>query len=195
MFRFKNHPDGLPFLHDQLFTLEWKSEEYKWLLLHYVNGQKKSWYRRTERQYRFRRWAIRKATGTYSNLSNFESPRIVVYLFRWYFAWPKKVVISLQVNRLSTEIPALHTATPVPEVFSLAANYAVEEPEILIKQASFSPSTLDISAPSINVHVEAIKNTPAIDWPISNWMEKGLITEETLTYDRIEKLNNQPNHA
>jgi hypothetical protein len=100
MFQFKNHPLNIPFEHNKLFTLEWQSLKCKWLLIHYVNNEKKRWYKRTERPYRFRRWFFRKATGNFSNLANFHSQKIEVYLFKWYISWPRKITIPLIVKRL-----------------------------------------------------------------------------------------------
>ena len=100
--------------HDKGFTLSWSGLNVRWVLVHFVNGQRKPWYKRTERPYRFRRWFIRKGEDSFSNIANVNEPRLTLYFFSWYIAFPKKIVVPMQVHALRVREP--ETAVYPPEV-------------------------------------------------------------------------------
>jgi hypothetical protein len=100
--------------HDKGFTLSWSGLNARWVLVHFVNGQRKPWYKRTERPYRFRRWFIRKGEDSFSNIANVNEPRLTLYVFSWYIAFPKKIVVPMQVNALRVREP--ETVVYPPEV-------------------------------------------------------------------------------
>lgn len=195
MFNFKNQPENLPFLHDKLFTLEWNLKGYKWILIHFVNGQKKRWYHRTERPYRFHRWFLRKPKGDFSNLANYDYPKIEIYLFAWYLAWPRKVVIPMKVNRLVTQDFSFHTDTPNPKYvpFSLECNQ--RKPDINLASIAVATNDTGLLSPAINLIPLQLSCSIECDWPIANWMEQGLVNERILTYEYLQKLKKLPNHA
>lgn len=114
IFRFINQPNNLPFQHNSLFKIEWQVADCKWLLIRYYNNEKKRWYKRTERSYRFRRWFLGKPSGTFSNLVNFHSPKIEFYIFSWYIAWPTKITIPIKVSRLSVKSPVIECDSGIP---------------------------------------------------------------------------------
>jgi hypothetical protein len=151
VFQFKNHPIGLPFQHNGLFTLEWESVKCKWLLIHYVNNEKKRWYKRTERPYRFRRWFFRKASGTFSNLANYKSPQIDVYIFAWYIAWPRKITIPIHVNRLLVESFQVKVKQEDPNLFNT-------DPSIISQSLKFDTS----NGPSIMNKVNINQYEPTL---------------------------------
>jgi hypothetical protein len=94
-----------PHWHDKGFTLLWSGLNARWVLVHFKNGQSKRWYKRTERSYRFKRWFIRKGEDSFSNLANIHSPKVTLYVFRWIFSFPRKMVIPMQVNALRVREP------------------------------------------------------------------------------------------
>ncbi|MFM9051804.1 MAG: hypothetical protein ACKOKF_05735 [Bacteroidota bacterium] len=195
MFRLKNSPGNLPLQHDQLFTLEWELKGYKWLLIRYHNGQKKKWYRSTERPYRFKRWFFGKQQGSFSNLANLFSPKIEAYLFPWYLSWPKKITIPLQVSRLSAEQFSIQTTdiynTPSAPATSTTA------PQIVPVSMPITPTALNISptipSPGIKKEVHAL--VPQCDYPISEWIRQGIITESNFDPNTIIRLTNPSNHV
>lgn len=194
MFRFKNHPEGLPFLHDKLFTLEWELDNCKWLLIHYRNGQRKKWYRSTERPYRFKRWFARKSNGEFFNLANIDSPKLVLYLFSGYVSWPRKVVIAMQVNRLTTT--STHVSVETQNDFPVVPHVKINRPFFNSKALSLSIPKMMIS-PSVEMTVLPIPIDYApmdCDWPISQWIENNRINDSPIDSSLLNKLSKSTNH-
>jgi hypothetical protein len=102
--------------HDKGFTLQWDYPEAKFVLVHFRNGQKKRWYKRTERAYRFKRWFLRKGTDSFSNIANYNAPFITLYLFSWYISFPQKVIVPMNVGALKVHEPESLFAMPVARV-------------------------------------------------------------------------------
>ena len=77
-----------------------------WLvLLNFDNGERKPWYRRTERPYRFRRWFFRKGKGRFQNIANFLNPEIKLYVFRGFSPFPEKIIVPMDVRLLRVREP------------------------------------------------------------------------------------------
>lgn len=195
MFRFKNQSDDLPFFHDKLFTLTWDYEGYKWLAVRYVNSQRKRWYRRTERPYRFRRWFFRKAQGSFSNLANIDSPLIELYLFSWYLAWPRKVVIPMRVVRMKPNVPAILVNSPVVEIPALHPVTRLSPARIVIpevKPCLQSPRTAGFN---MDVLSPILPGALHCDWPVADWLEQGLVDRNRLDYETLQTLNQTSAYA
>jgi hypothetical protein len=107
--------------HDKGFSLQWDYPEVKFVLVHFKNGQKKRWYKRTERAYRFKRWFLRKSKDSFSNIANYNSQFITLYLFSWYILFPKKVIVPMNVGALKVYEPESLFAMPVANVKDLGA--------------------------------------------------------------------------
>jgi len=105
--QFTNNNSGV-FWHDKLFVLNWNLDA-KWVLVHFRNGQKKRWWKRTERPYRFKRWFVKSAVDSFSNLANYQSPFVTLYVFHSYFPWPQKIRIPMQVHRFQTKYMPVQT--------------------------------------------------------------------------------------
>jgi hypothetical protein len=105
--------------HDKGFTLQWDYPEVKFVLVNFRNGQKKRWYKRTERSYRFKRWFLRKSKDSFSNIANYNSQFITLYLFSWYISFPKKVIVPMNVGALKVHEPESLFAMPVAIVEDL----------------------------------------------------------------------------
>lgn len=108
--------------HDKGFTLQWDYPEVKFVLVHFRNGQKKRWYKRTERAYRFKRWFLRKGKDSFSNIANYNAPFITLYLFSWYISFPQKVIIPMNVGALKVHEPESLFAMPVASVKDLSTD-------------------------------------------------------------------------
>jgi hypothetical protein len=193
MFQFTRHSEKLPFLHDQLFTLQWNIPRCKWILIHYVNSQRKPWYKRTERPYRFRRWFFRRAQGSFSNLANIREPRITVYVFRFLISFPRKVVIPLRIGRmdinqnlLTTVIPDVHhqVSKPILQQHALSVMHVSPALSNLNLDLSASAPHLNISSPDINTECS---------WPVADWIEQGILHKDNLHL--LQHPENLPYHA
>jgi hypothetical protein len=98
MFQFSNKSNF--FWHDKSFQLLWSYKDCLFVVVHYKNSQKKSWYRSTERNYRFQRFFIKKNVDKFSNIANIASPKVVLYLFYWFILFPKKIIIPMNVKKV-----------------------------------------------------------------------------------------------
>jgi hypothetical protein len=186
MFQFKNQPANLSFLHDKLFTLEWELPLFKWVLIYYVNGQKKVWYKKTERPYRFKRWFRRKPTDSFSNLANFKCPYITIYLFKHWISWPKKVVIPMKVNHLTIDDLPLQSD---PLSISISpSNITIDKfrpPNQLPKgEILLAPPSINFNAPLVLSH--ATFDFPKCHWNVAEIHDKGLPIAENYTFEQIE---------
>jgi hypothetical protein len=117
--------------HDKGFTLQWDYPEVKFVLVNFRNGQKKRWYKRTERAYRFKRWFLRKGKDSFSNIANYNAQFITLYLFSWYISFPKKVIVPMNVGALKVHEPESLFAMPVANVKDLNADMVPPTSQII----------------------------------------------------------------
>ncbi|MFM2134912.1 MAG: hypothetical protein RL021_312 [Bacteroidota bacterium] len=195
MFQFKNHSDALPFYHDKLFTLTWDIKGYKWLAIRYVNSQRKRWYRRTERPYRFKRWFFRKAQGSFSNLANFDSPCIELYLFSWYLAWPRKLVIPMRVIRIEAMSPAILVNSPTVTLPPLQPVIRSCSAAIIIPEVDCNLPAPRIDGFNLQVVSQELRASITCDWPVTDWLEKGMVDRNRLDYETLQTLNQTSAYA
>lgn len=195
MFRFINHPQGASFMHGKLFTLEWQLQGYKWLLIRYYNGQRKKWYRRTERPYRFKTWFFGKRAGSFSNIANYQSPKIEVFLFRWYLAWPKKLVIAMPVYRLATHsfsVSTKHISQP-PTPSAPSTKTPLLSP--LAPSVSTTPQSVTTTIPHPDIQINTSPSTPICHWPVSDWIRQGIINDNNQDFHSLQELTNTEKHV
>ena len=77
-----------------------------WLvLISFDNGERKAWYRRTERPYRFQRWFWRKGKDQFQNIANVRSPEVILFVFKGFSPSPEKIVVPMDVRLLRVREP------------------------------------------------------------------------------------------
>jgi hypothetical protein len=135
--------------HDKGFTLSWSGLNARWVLVHFVNGQRKPWYKRTERPYRFRRWFIRKGEDSFSNIANVNEPRLTLYVFSWYIAFPKKIVVPMHVHAIKVREPEMSIYPPEVKP-SIPLMHTAEI------AAQVNMPALDVINPAINIRLAKI---------------------------------------
>lgn len=91
--------------HGKGFSLSWDFSPAWLVLVHFVNGESKPWYRRTERPYRFRRWYFRKARDRFRNLASFRHPYVTLYVFSGFSLLPRKIIVPMDVRILRVREP------------------------------------------------------------------------------------------
>lgn len=150
------------------------------MLIYYLNGQRKPWYKRTERPYRFRRWFLRGSTGTFSNLANISEPRITVYVFRYYICFPKKVVIPMRIVRM--DIKHQRIGTQLAQVHPSLEKLRLHDLNFREKAAALEVSSLDIhpELPLLHVQLSGLLLQTECAWPVASWIEKGILTPDNL---------------
>jgi hypothetical protein len=140
--------------HDKGFTLSWSGLNARWVLVHFVNGQRKPWYKRTERPYRFRRWFIRKGEDSFSNISNVNDPKLTLYVFSWYITFPKKIVVPMQVHALRVREPEPAIFPPevkpaLPNLQKAIIAARVHKPDMAVLNSTTEIKSSKTSLPSI----------------------------------------------
>jgi hypothetical protein len=107
--------------HGKGFTLSWDFSPAWMVLVHFINGESKPWYRRTERPYRFRRWFFRKGRDRFRNLASFRHPYVTLYVFSGFSLLPRKIVIPMDVRILRVREPEAIFLRPAPRPASPVA--------------------------------------------------------------------------
>lgn len=165
--------------HDKGFTLQWDYPEVKFVLVNFRNGQKKRWYKRTERAYRFKRWFLRKGKDSFSNIANYNAQFITLYLFSWYISFPKKVIVSMNVGALKVHEPESLFAMPAANVKDLNADLVhpsshliQPKPPAFINGIILKNEGLVFSHSIENRLSESFNNYNEINYPI---LEKNII--------------------
>ena len=165
--------------HDKGFTLQWDYPEVKFVLVHFRNGQKKRWYKRTERAYRFKRWFLRKGNDSFSNIANYNAPFVTLYLFTWYISFPKKVIIPMNVGALKVHEPESLLAKPVANIKDLSADMVHPSSQIIHPQPPTFTSGILLKNEELvlglsleNRLSESFNNYNEINYPI---LEKNII--------------------
>jgi len=188
MFHFKNHPDNLPFLHGELFTLEWAILNVKWVLVFFRNGQTKPWYKKVERPYRFQRWFRKKANDSFSNLANFRHPYVVLYVFPRLVSWPKRIIVPMQVNHLSIHDLPLQTSNQPLRVSRPNVSIDVKLPPYFPVLNSIYKKKLTVFFGAPTFELNTSLTYPECDWSISDMHESGLLTHENYTFDFLQNI-------
>ena len=130
--------------HDKGFTLNWGYSDVKFVLVYFKNGQKKRWYKRTERPYRFKRWFLRKSEDSFSNIANYNSPEVTLYLFNWYILFPRKVIVPMDVKVLRVREPEAIMAHPLANVFEVNLKNNLKPPKIIQPCISKTSMCIDV---------------------------------------------------
>jgi hypothetical protein len=173
--------------HDKGFTLTWDFPDTKWVLLRFINGQKKPWYKFTERKYRFKRWFFLNNPGKFSNIANIESPRVVLYAFPWYISIPKKVVIPMNVQHLVLETMPLQMQDIPLHVNNALPPETHSQIRTRVPQLTVSIPT-SISPPQIKMALPEIQMTEQFSFHCSDWLETGAINSQNINVLTLKTL-------
>jgi hypothetical protein len=100
-----------PLWHQKAFSIRLNISEAKRILIWYHNGNRKPWWLRTDRAYRFRRLTWLKAPFVFRSIANENSQGLILWVFTGWLTLPKKIFVPLKVGRLSLLQPNLNTLT------------------------------------------------------------------------------------
>ena len=164
--------------HDKGFTLQWDYPEAKFVLVHFRNGQKKSWRKKTERSYRFKRWFLRKGKDSFSNIANYNAPFITLYLFTSYISFPQKVILSMNVGALKVHEPVSLFAMPVAKVKDLSAD--------LVHPSS---KLMHPKPPAFTKGIRFKNEGPVLGHSIENILSESFNNYNDVNYPILEKNN------
>ena len=113
--------------HGKGFTLRWDFPNAWLVLVHFHNVEKKAWYRRTERAYRFQRWFLKKGKDQFQNLANFRKPEMCLFVFQGFSPFPEKIHIPMDVRILRVQEPEAVMSRPWAKPLIVPANIKLSE--------------------------------------------------------------------
>lgn len=134
--------------HGKGFSLDWNFPGAWLVLIHFDNGERKAWHRRTERAYRFRRWFFKNGKDRFQNIANFKKPEICLYVFKGFSPFPEKIRLPMEVRLLRVREPEASIQRPQAAKFSNAVKIA-------------RPS-IKAEMPDVKVRIPAVQLRPSI---------------------------------
>jgi hypothetical protein len=203
MFHFKENNNQ--FYHEQKFTLQWNFPEARWVIVRYVNGNKRVvlpivtdsskevvdgseykilnfllWLSRKKiRSYRYKRLFFRKAVDEFTNIANYRSQHIKLYVIGSKFPWFKTVNVPMHVTLFRIEESNLnvHAEEPRlahPTMTARGASVEVNESDVSIENSNFK-----VVIPNMNTQNEVEFTSPLLNQSINQLIASGMISEET----------------
>lgn len=203
MYQFKDNNNR--FYHEQKFTLQWNFPEARLVVVRYVNGNKRVvlsiitdsskqvidgskyrfanaffWmFRKKIRSYRYSRLFVRNAQDEFSNIANFRSQYIKLYIIGSKFPWLKVVNVPMHVTLLRIEESNLNVHVEElrlahPSMNTRVANVDVNQSDVSIENSNFK-----IEIPTIKTQVEEEFTIPSLNQSINQLITSGMISEET----------------
>jgi hypothetical protein len=146
------------------FRFSWDIPSAWGVWIYFHNGERKPWYRRTERPYRFRRWFFRGRKGTFRNIAHPDFPEITLYVFPKYSIFPTKQVISLRVNRLDISYFPIEVFQPQAKPHKLELAPVVSNIRVVLPYTRFRKPYLP--SPCISEPILRIPDEPDFTLPL-----------------------------
>ena len=213
MYQFKDNNNQ--FYHEQKFTLQWNFPEARWVVVRYVNGNKLvvlpiitdsskqvidgskyrlanaffGIFRRKIRSYRFKRVFVRNSQDEFSNIANFRSQHIKLYIIGSKFPWLKVVNVPMHVTLLRFEESKLNVNV---EEFRLAhptVNTRVANVEVNRSDVSIENSNFKVVIPKMNIQSDVELTSPSLNQSINQLIASGMISEETENQSILQLIN------
>jgi hypothetical protein len=144
--------------HGKGFSIDWNFPGAWLVLIHFDNGERKAWYRRTERAYRFRRWFFKKGKDRFQNIANFKKPEVCLFVFKGFSPFPEKIRLPMDVRLLRVREPEALIQRPQAVTFSNAVKIA-------------RPS-IKAEMPDVKVRIPAVQLRPSITKSIHSVSER-----------------------
>jgi hypothetical protein len=130
--------------HGKSFRFRWDIQDAWGVMINYHNGERRAWYRRTERGYRFRRWFFYGPQGEFRNIAHSDFPEITLYVFRGYSLVPKKIRIPIRVGALTVFKPDIGISRLCYRGVSFGVNLSE-------RQFRSKLQTMEVSRPEVSI--------------------------------------------
>ena len=214
MYEFKNNKNGV-FWHEQAFTYKWKFPISYLVCVLFYNGNRKvvlpivtnssdqvvdgNKFKRTNfiltllkkkyRVYRYKRFYLKKAEDKFSNIANYRSQYIRLYIFITRYPWIKVVDVSMDVkllrlreNKINVKAQSIqlatHNMTVIPQTIS-----------VLQQNLRLFNIDLQLNIPAIkpNVNLQLKNHEPRFS--ICNLISSGEISDQTDNQTILQLIN------
>jgi len=214
MYEFKNNKNGV-FWHEQAFTLKWKFPISYLVCVLFYNGNRKvvlpivtnssdqvvdgnkfkrtnfilTLFKKKYRVYRYKRFYLKKAEDKFSNIANYRSQYIRLYIFITRYPWIKVVDVSMDVkllrlreNKINVKAQSIqlatHNMTVIPQTIS-----------VLQQNLRLFNIDLQLNIPAIkpNVILQLKNHEPRFS--ICNLISSGEISDQTDNQTILQLIN------
>ena len=203
MYQFKDNNNR--FYHEQKFTLQWNFPEARWVVVRYVNGNRRIilpivtdsskqivdgskykfvntflWiFRKKTRKHRYKRLFFRKPIDEFTNIANFRSQYIKLYIIGSKFPWLKVVNVPMHVTLLRIEESNLNVHVEELRLTHPSLNTRVSDVEVNPSDVSIENSNFKVVIPNMNTQNDVEFTSPSLNQSINQLIASGMISEET----------------
>ena len=130
-------------------------------------------------QFGFKRTYLLKATDEFSNIANFRSQYIKLYVIGSKFPWFKTLNVTMHVTLLRIEESNLNLHVEELRLAHPTMNTRVADVEVNPSDVSIENSDFKVEIPNINTQNELEFTSPVLNQSINQLIASGMISEET----------------
>lgn len=214
MYEFKNNKNGV-FWHEQAFTLKWKFPISYLVCVLFYNGNRKvvlpivtnssdqvvdgNKYKRTNfiltlfkkkyRVYRYKRFYLKKAEDKFSNIANYRSQYIRLYIFITRYPWIKVVDVSMDVKLLRLRENKINVKAQSIQLATHNMTVILQTISVLQQNLRLFNIDLQLNIPAIkpNVNLQLKNHEPRFS--IYNLISSGEISDQTDNQTILQLIN------
>ena len=213
MYQFKDNNNR--FYHEQKFTLQWNFPEASWVVVRYVNGNRRVilpivtdsskqivdgskykfvnaflWiFRKKTRAHRYKRLFVRKPIDEFTNIANYRAQHIKLYLINSRFPWIIAELVQMNVNLLRLEENKLNVNIPQTEVSSFGFSVNTLNAQIAFPNLVVNDWNIEVKLTNVNPRFDTNILTPEISRSINQIIASGEITEGTTNESILQLIN------
>ena len=203
MYQFKDNKNR--FYHEQKFTLQWDFPEARWVVLKYFNGNKRVilpivtdsskqiadgsrfkilnsilWiFRKKKRSYRYKRFFVFKSKDEFTNVANFQSQFIQLYIVNANFPWVNSVKIQMHVQLLRIAESKINICDVLVDVAHQDYQSIKTELEVIPSYSSFENTDFEVQLPILDFQFSSNTSCPQLNKSINSLIATGKISEQT----------------
>lgn len=213
MHQFKDYNNQ--FYHEQKFTLQWDFPEAFRVFVRYFNGNTRVllpivtdsskqiadgskfkilnsllWiFRKTKRSYRYKRFFVFKAKDEFTNVANFRSQFIQLFILSKNFPWIKSVKVQMHVKLLRISESRMSIGDVTVDI--APQDFHSVKPDIYVRPnfLSFQNSIFEVQMPMVDVQFAESTACPIINDSINNLIATGKISEQTSPESILQLIN------
>ena len=200
MYQFKDNKSGV-YYHEQKFTLQWDFPDARWVIVKYVNGNKRVvlpivtdsskqvvdgseykilnfllWLSRKKiRSYRYKRLFFRKAKDEFSNIANFQSQRVKLLIISTHFPWLSNITVPMSVRLLRLKENKMNVHHE--NVYLTKQRIDVHNENPKIARFNMDVSEMDMRFNALNHSLETVGTS--LEYSIEMLIENKRINKET----------------
>ncbi len=214
MYRFLNNTNS-DFYHEQKFTLQWDFPEARKVVVKFVNGNKRvvlpivtnsnkqvidgsryKWlnsflwlFRKKTRSYRYQRIFIRKGTDEFSNIANFRSQQVKLYIISYGFPFVKSVKVPMQVRLLRLTENKMNVRLSAVQLNPLDFSVKRTSPRISVPSSQLSINDFEILLPTVHPSIDINTKNLELDASINSLIAAEKLTEHTTNESILQLIN------